>query len=176
MRGMKLSSALFALLFLCTAAGVCEAQTAGEPKAVPFRISSLGSAFAMQGDFEGEFRVYEEGIEVRLTDGLVRISPHCPYKGRRVFGSIKFALSAAADKGWKMVSASQKFWVERVMLPNDEYQLGPISFWIPKEAGADLSRHWMVVQMDDIALDIPGDEERNGYAFAQSYRDIFVSR
>jgi hypothetical protein len=174
MRVMK--SALFALFLLCAAAGVCEAQTAGEPKAVPFHISSLGSAFAMQGDFDGEYRVYEEGIEVRLTGGLVRISPHCPYKGRRVFGAIRFALTTAREKGWKMVSTSEKFWVERIMLPNDQYQLGPISFWIPKESGADLSKHWMVVQMDDITLDIPDGEERDGYAIAHSGRDIFVSR
>ena len=171
---MKLTLALVVALLLCAAADV-KAQSA-EPEAVPLRISSLKSPFAMQGDFEGEFRVYDEGVEVRLTRGLVRISDHSPYKGRRVFGAIRFALATATEKGWKMVSASPKFWVERVMLPNDEYQLGPISFWIPKEADADLSKHWLVVQMDDIALDIPATEQRDGYAYAQSCRDIFVRR
>jgi hypothetical protein len=132
--------ALFVALSLC-AAGEVRARASGGAEAVPFQISSLGSPFAMQGDFEGEFLVYDEGVEVRLAGGLVRVSPHCPYKGRRVFGALKFALATATDKGWKMVSASQKFWVERVMLPNDEYALGPISFWVPKEAAADLSKH-----------------------------------
>ncbi len=170
---MKFTLALCVAFLLC-AAGVGKAQTAGEPKVVPFHISSLETPFAMQGDFEGEFRVYDEGIEVRLTRGLVRISPHCPYEGRRVFGAIRFALAAATDKGWKMVSASPKFWVERVMLPNDEYELGPMSFWIPKEADLDLAKHWLAVQMDDIALDVNEKEPKDGYAFAQSCRDIFV--
>lgn len=172
---MKLTLALVVALLLC-AAGDVKAQAAGEPEAVPLRISSLNSPFAMQGDFEGEFRVYDEGVEVRLARGLVRISDHCPYKGRRVFGALTFALATATEKGWKMVSASPKFWVERVMLPNDEYQLGPISFWIPKEADVDLSKHWLVVRMDDIALDVAGKEPRDGYAYAQSCRDIFVRR
>jgi hypothetical protein len=30
--------------------------------------------------------------------------------------------------------------------------------------------------MDDIALDVPDEKERDGYAFAQSYREIFVGR
>lgn len=172
---MKLTMALVVALLLCAAVDV-RAQATGEPEAVPLRISSLDSPFAMQGDFEGEFRVHDEGIEVRLARGLVRVSDHCPYKGRRVFGAIRFALATAREKGWKMASASPKFWVERVMLPNDEYQLGPISFWIPKEAGADLSKHWLVVQLDDIALDIPPTEQRDGYALAKSERDIFVRR
>lgn len=172
---MKLTLGLLAALLLC-AAGDVRAQGVGAPEAVPFRISSLGTPFAMQGDFEGEFLVYDEGVEVRLARGLVRIGDHCPYKGRRVFGAISFALSTATEKGWKMVSASQKFWVERVMLPNDEYQLGPVSFWIPKEEEADLAGHWLTVQMDDIALDIPPKEQRTGYAFAQSRKDIFVRR
>src|SRR5688572_28289674 len=104
---MRLKSAL-CVLFLLSAASAVRAQEAGGPEVVPFRISSLNTPFAMQGDFEGEARVYDEGIEVRLARGLVRISPHCPYKGRRVFGALRFALATATEKGWKMASAGQK--------------------------------------------------------------------
>jgi len=173
---MRLKLLLFVALFLC-AASVVEAQVEGEPKAVPFHISSLDTAFAMQGDFEGEFRVYPDWVEVRLARGLVRISEHCPYKGRRVFGAIKFALAAGTDAGkWKMLGGSQKLWVERVMVPNDEHQLGEVSFWIPREPDADLSKNWLVVQLDDDVLDVPDGEKRKGYAFAQSCKDIFVRR
>ena len=173
---MKLTLALFVALLPC-AAGDVRAQASGEPKAVPLHVSSLKSPFAMQGDFEGEFRVYDEGVEVRLTRGLVRISDHCPYKGRRTFSAIHFALATTNEEGrWKLASHSQKLWVERVMVPNDEYELGPIYFWVPKEAEVDLSKHWLVVQLDDDVLDVPEKERRKGAAFAHSRRDVFVSR
>ena len=179
MRRRRLSYALFSLFslfLLCQASS--SAQTVTGSDAVPFHISSLDTAFAMQGDFEGEYRVYPEAIKVRLTKALVRIGTHCPYKGQREFQAIRFALATTRPDGkWEMAFKSQKFHVGRIMLPGDEYPLDAIEFTIPKEATTDLSKHWFVVQMDDLIIDHPTkNEPAQGYAFADSCHDIFVKK
>ncbi|HYE63954.1 MAG TPA: hypothetical protein VD966_00135 [Pyrinomonadaceae bacterium] len=166
--------ALVALLPLCPA--ISQAQDSTEP-AVPFHISSFGTPFAMQGDFVGEYRIHPDSIEVAVTRAVIRISDHCPYKGRRLLSSIQFGLSTETEKQrWKIASKSEEFLVGSVMSPNDEYTLGPAHFSIPKETSTDLSKHWLVVQLEDVVLDVPESKQKKGYAFAHSCRDIFTKR
>jgi hypothetical protein len=165
---------VFPLLFLCQPRA--RAQTVAEYEPIPFHISSLDTAFAMQGDFEGEYVVYPEGVSVRLTKALVRIGTNCAYKGARELRAISFALVTLNDEGrWKMDLRSLKYVVARVMRPGDEYRFDGVEFFIPKKLTTDLSKHWFVVQMDDWTRDVhEGDEPSEGFAFANSCRDIFV--
>jgi hypothetical protein len=165
---------VFPLLFLCQPRA--RAQTVAEYELVPFHISSLDTAFAMQGDFEGEYTVYPEGVSVRLTKALVRIGTHCPYKGARELRAISFALATNNDEGrWKMDLRSLKYVVARVMRPGDEYRFDGVEFFIPKKLTTDLSKHWFVVQMDDWTTDVhEGNEPSEGFAFAHSCRSIFA--
>lgn len=165
---------VFSFILLCQPAA--RAQTVADYEPIPLHISSLDTAFAMQGDFEGEYTVYPEGISVRLTKALVRIGTHCPYKGAREFRAISFALATLNDDGrWKMENRSLKYVVSRVMLPGDEYRFDGVEFFIPKRLTTDLSKHWFVVQMDDWILNFPaGAAPTEGFAFANSCRDIFV--
>ncbi|HYG80565.1 MAG TPA: hypothetical protein VD861_09270 [Pyrinomonadaceae bacterium] len=167
---------VFPLLLLCQPAA--RAQAVAEYEPVPFRISSLDTAFAMQGDFEGEYTVYPEGISVRLTKALVRIGTHCPYKGAREFRAISFGLATLNENGrWKTANRSLKHPVARVMLPGDEYRFEGVEFFIPKRLATDLSKHWLVVQMDDWVLNHPvRAEPTEGFAFASSCRDIFIKK
>jgi hypothetical protein len=173
---MKTLITLAAILLLCPF--VARAQDAAEPEAVPFHITSYNTPFAMQGDFEGEYRVYPKSIEVSLSRAVIRISEHCPYKGRREFAALGMILASMGpngkvDKRFK----SEKLTVGRVMLPGDEYSLGSIHFSIPKEETTDLSKHWFAIYMDDIVLDHP--TRRNpvqGFALALSLKDIFTHR
>jgi hypothetical protein len=73
-----------------------------------------------------------------------------------------------------MVDAGQEFFLEQVMSPGDMHSLGELYFDIPKDNSIDLSKHWLVVQMEDTVLDIPEERRRKGYAFAHSCRDIFT--
>ena len=167
--------ALAAMLLLCACAG--RAQESVAPEAVPFHFSSFDTGFAMQGDFEGEYRVYPHSIEVSLSKAVIRISEHCPYKGRREFAALSFRLATTTPDGkWDMDFESQKFFVSRIMTPGDEYTLGPVHFSIPKEETTDLSKHWFVVQMDDNALDLPSGGQSAGFAFAHSCKDIFIPK
>lgn len=179
---MKRRRLFYALLPVCLFLLLFEpearAQTVAEYEPIPFHISSLDTAFAMQGDFEGEYTVFPEGISVRLTKALVRISTHCPYKGAREFHAISFALATLNENGrWKMDNRSLKHPVAKVMLPGDEYRFDGVEFFIPKKLTTDLSKHWFVVQLDDWVLNFPaGAEPTEGFAFANSCRDIFIKK
>ena len=168
---------VFSLLLLCQPAARAQ-KVVAEGETVPFHISSLDTAFAMQGEFEGEYTVYPKAVRVRLTKALVRIGTHCPYKGPREFHALQFALATYSEEGrWKSVYKSRKYTVRRVMSPGDEYTFEGVEFVIPKPAAADLTKHWFVVQMDDLIVDGPlEDGTVEGFAFAHSRQDIFVKK
>ncbi len=150
-------------------------QHPSESSAVPFHISSRGTAFGMQGTFDGEYRVYPNSIEITVTNATIYISEKCPYQGRREVATIKFGLATGiAEKRWKTASRSESFAVGRVMSPGEEHTLTSLHFSIPKETSTDLSKHWFVVELEDVILDL-GEEEkrRTGYSYAHSDRSIF---
>ena len=170
MRRKMLASVL--LLITCALA---QAQDAGVSEATPFSISSLNSPFAVQGDFKGEYRIFPDRIELRITTADIRIGEHCPYKGRRLLTVMKFGL--ATNNGgtrWKVARVGQGFPLEYVMGPGDMRSLGEIYFSIPIDDSVDVSKHWVVVQVEEIALDVPEEKLQKGYAFAHSCRDIFT--
>lgn len=164
----------FALMILLVVSVLTKAQDADVPEARPFNISSLNTPFAMQGDFKGEYRIYPDWIEVKVTKANIHISHHCPYKGRRLLSAIKFGLATNTDgKQWKIAHAGQEFFLEQVMRPGDVHSLGELYFHIPIERPMDLSQHWLVVQMEDVVLDVAEEKQRKGYAYAHSCKDIF---
>ena len=176
-----MKSLLVALLLLCPTIAFAQevpdslAHEVSEPVAVPFHFTSYDTPFAMQGEFKGEYRVFSNSIEVRLTKAVVRIATHCPYKGRRQFDGLTFFLATQKPDGkWDRNFKSPKLPVGWVMKPGDEYVFqGDIYLNIPKEPTTDLSKYWFVVQMDDITLDHTNGEPRQGYALAMSCKDIF---
>ena len=163
-----------ALLILLIASSSVIAQERGTPEAQSFSISSLNTAFAMQGDFEGEYRVYPDHIEMRVTKADISISEHCPYKGRRLLTGVKFGLAVKTHNKWKIATAAQEFTLEQVMNPGDTHNLGELYFYIPKDDSLAMSKHWLVVQMASTALDLPEESQRKGFAYAHSRCDIFA--
>jgi hypothetical protein len=139
-----------------------------------FNISSFGTPFAMQGDFEGEYVVFPNRIEIRVTKANIRISEHCPYKGRRLLSGVSFGLATTTEgKKWKIGYRGSEYLLEQIMRPGDVVSLGELYFSIPFDGTIDLSKHWLVIQMNDTALDVPKEEPVAGFAFAHSSRDIF---
>ena len=164
-----------ALLILLITASFAAAQVGGAPESQPFTISSLNTPFAMQGDFAGEYRIYPDRIELRLTKADISISEHCPYKGRRLFSGIKFGLAVNTDgKRWKIATAAPEYFLDQVMSPGETHNLGELYFYIPRDDSIDLSKHWLVVQMSATAIDFPEEKQRKGHAYAHSCRDIFT--
>jgi hypothetical protein len=166
-----LASTLIALLAVFP---VTKAQETDVLKAGSFQISSLNTAFATQGDFEGEYRIHPDQIELKVTKADIRISEHCPYKGHRLLSAVKFILVTKTEEGRrKIVSTGQEFSLAQVMGPGDSYSLGEMYFKIPIQASIDLSQHWLLVQIDETTLDDPEEGPTKGFAYAQSCKDIF---
>lgn len=163
------------LMILLAASLSTKAQDTNVPEARPFHISSLDTAFAMQGDFTGEYRIYPDWIDVKVTEASILISQHCPYQGRRLLSGMKFGLATNTDgKAWKIAHAAPAFVLEQVMRPGDVHFLDELYFRIPIERSMDFSRHWLVVQMADVALDVGGENPPKGHAYAHSCKDIFA--
>lgn len=162
------------LMILLVASGSTKAQGVTLPEARPFHISSLNTAFAMQGDFTGEYRIYPDWIEVKVTKTNIRVSDHCPYKGRRLLSAMKFGLATNTDgKKWKIAHAARAVVLEQVMRPGDEHSLDELYFHIPIERSMDFSQHWLVVQMEEVSLDVAEENHPKGHSYAHSCKDIF---
>lgn len=170
-------AAAAALLLLSQPAG-SRAQGAAPPQATPFKISSLGTAFAVQVEVEGTYTVNESYVEVSVERAYIYVSERCPYQGRRLVNTLLVGLATPSPRGgWEIEHRSLPLYVERVMGPRDEHRLAGLHFQIPKNEAADLSKRWLVVEAEELALDVP-DAERDvkGYAFAHSRRDLFATQ
>ena len=152
------------------------AQSAGEPKSLPFHISSRGSAYGVQGDFEGTLRVYESSIEVYVSKATISVSEKCPYQGRRRINYIKFGLWNEKASKWKVENIATPLYLYVIMSPREEYSLSDLHFTLPKEITLDLARRWLVVEIQEDALDLPIENRKIGYAFVHSCPDIFIQQ
>jgi len=162
---------LVSLIFLCLALSVSivHAQSTGEEaKAKPFHISSRNSAFGVQGEFEGTYRVTKSSVEVEVTKGTLYVSEHCPYQGRRRINYIKFGLGNRSASTWKMENSAVPFYLNVIMSPRDEYSLSELHFSLPTEGTIDLTKRWLVLEIQEDALDLPSDQDMKGYAFVHS--------
>jgi hypothetical protein len=81
--------------------------------------------------------------------------------------------SASASGKWTVVSHARAIPVGETLRPGDKYQADKMRFSIPRESSIDLTKCWLVVEMGELTLD-SNDEDKVGYAFAQSDHDIFA--
>lgn len=168
-------AAVAALLLVSQPAETRARGTQGQAK--PFVISSLGTPFAVQVKLEGTYTVNESYVEVNVERAYIYVSEHCPYKGRRSIDTLLIGLATTNPSGrWEMENRSLPIIIERVMGPRDEYRLAGLQFQIPRNAGTNLSKRWLVVETEETALDVPdNDPDRKGYALAHSCRNLFAA-
>jgi len=167
---------------LAAAVALLLSQTAetcaqGAPRRdVPFTISSFGTAFGVQVKVEGTYTAHDTYVELNVERVLIYVSEHCPYQGRRLVNTIAVGLAANTPRGrWDIENRSLPVYVERVMAPREEYRLAGLHFQIPRSAGTDLSKRWLVVVTEETSLDLPdGDGDGKGYHLAHSRRNIFA--
>lgn len=172
---MKHKLALLVAFFLM-GASIAYAQSVGESVSKPFQFSSRGTAFGVQGEFEGTYLIHAEFIEVSVTKATIYVSEHCPYQGRRSINQLKFGLAAeiGLDGRWKIESAGQSLALGLVMSPKEEYALYNLYFFIPKDSGIDLTKRWFVAEIQTDPLDLPEEKSKTGYVYAFSCKDIFL--
>jgi len=165
---------LLAAFLLSTSPAHGQPRNTGGPQ--PFHVSSRGSANGVQTELEGIFVVNPESIEVNVTKATIYVSEHCPYQGRRSVNQLKLGLAAEVDSEgkWKIESSGLPLLLNLVMSPKEDYVLHNLSFLIPKESNADLSKRWFVAEIQTNVLDLPDQRDQVGYVFAFSCKDVFV--
>jgi hypothetical protein len=164
---------LFVLLSAWATTGSAQGLEESEP--VAFHIRSSDPSSAVQGFFEGEYRIHPASIEVQVTTMVVRINQGSSYKGRRLLGKMRMGLvTSAGGGGLKTVVLSKAQYIGRVMEPGDEYTYVPFRFSIPKRGSLDLSKHWLVVQFENALWDIAGEEGKPEHISIASAKDIFL--
>lgn len=168
---MKFLITLIAVAFLATPARVAPGAA---PEARPFRISSIGTAFGVQAQVDGEYTIEANRIRLRIAKAEILVSQHCPYKGRRQLSELRIGLGTRVEgRSWKIDQKGQSFLLSNVMAPGDKFEFNEVFLDIPLDPTVDLSTHWLVLQIEEIALDIPDQGDRKGYAFAHSACDVF---
>lgn len=173
MRSIFLTLPLLILTFSAT--GYAQAET--DSTGIPFLISSRGDACAMQGTFEGEYRLHPDRIEVTVTKATIYISPACPYQGRREIASLRLSLATELEGSrWGIRWRSERALLGRIMSPGEEYALEGLHFAIPRDEAMDLIRHWLIFVIEGSVLDAGEEQRRPGYCAAHSCRDIFSRR
>ena len=165
---------IFTLLVLGLPAAY--AQSAGEAEGTPFHISSRGSTYGVQGEFEGTYRITDSSVEVYVSKGALYVSEHCPYQGRRRINYIRLGLWNQEASKWRVENSAPPLYLSVVMSPREEHPLSDLHFTLPKEGTIDLAERWLVVEIQEDALDAPAEEGKKGYAFVHSCEDIFIKR
>ena len=96
------------LIFMCLALSVptAHAQSITETEDQPFHISSRNSAFGVQGEFEGTYRVTKSSVEVYVKKGMLYVSEHCSYQGRRRINYIMFGLGNQGASSWRVENSA----------------------------------------------------------------------
>lgn len=171
---MKLVFTLIAIAFLATPAQVAPGPA---PDARPFRISSIGTAFGVQTQVDGEYVIEADRIRLRITRAEILVSEHCPYKGRRQLSKLRIDLATRVEgRSWKSNQKGQTLLLNNVMGPGEKFEFNEVYLDIPLDAGTDLSKHWMVLMIEEVSLDLPelpDLQDRKGYSFAHSACDVF---
>jgi len=164
------------IAFFLLGASMTYAQSGGDPGSKAFHFSSRGTAFGVQGEFEGTYLIHDDSIEVSVTKATIYVSENCPYQGRRSVNELRFGLATetSSDGRWKIESAGQSLTLGLVMSPKEEYALFNLYFLIPKEASIDLTKDWFVVEIQTDPLDIPQEKNKRGYVYAFSCKDMFL--
>jgi hypothetical protein len=150
------------------------AQNAGDNTAASFQISSLNSPFALAGTFDGEYQIRPDSIEITISRADISLRDNCPYRGRRQLAFINVALASTNASGKKtIIGHARAIPIGETLSPGDKYLGEKMRFSIPKDSSLDLSNCWLVVEMGELTLD-SSEEDRVGYAFATSDKNIFA--
>lgn len=165
---------LLVAVILALSATAARAQAAKDATPASFSISSLKTSFALAGNFEGEYKLKDDAVEITLSNAEILLRDNCPYRGRRLLSFINVALATTNAAGRQTVLGhARAIPVGETMKPGDRYVATKLRFSIPRDSNTDLTKCWLIVEMGEISLDSQ-DEDKVGYAFAQSERDIFA--
>jgi hypothetical protein len=161
------------ILLVCGVTSV-RAQSVGENAGASFRISSVKSPFALAGTFDGEYQIRPDSIEITISKADIALRDNCPYRGRRQLAFINVALATTDASGKKtVINHARAIPIGETLSPGDNYLAEKLRFSISKDVNLDLTNCWLVVELGELTLD-SSDEDKVGYSFAPSDKNIFV--
>jgi hypothetical protein len=145
--------------------------------ASPIYISSIGGSFPIEGLFDGTFQAQPDSIEVTFPSAEIRVRPLETYNGDRQIVSVKVGLGRPlADGKWDGFNWIELAAINRRLRVGDRMTFAPPRpIQIPVGSSMDLAKHWIIVRIDSIPVDRPKEQQRVGYSYAHSPRDVFVS-
>lgn len=141
-----------------------------------FRFNSEGGIFAVQGNFAGLLSVRPDRVSLALEEADIFLGRQMHFTTRRRIGSVTFGLAAAIDgKPWDIVRVGSAFQVNQVLTPGGNIRLGHQLVTIPIDDKLDLSKCWIVVKIDDTALNLGVAKQTQGHALVHSARGLFAA-
>ena len=142
---LRRSKRLF-LLFSAFACAGARGPSAEPPIGVPFRISSLGAGYIVQGAFWGATTLTADHINVRVDSALVRRPD--PGMLRIPWIRLRAGLGVPTEGGrWRMRQSS-----DSIVLPESGtstlFTLGPTQFRIATPEGFDSAKEYLFFQFE----------------------------
>jgi hypothetical protein len=134
-----------------------------------FTISSLEDTFfQLIGICEGSYKVHWFYIEVELEKVSLTLRDLPSYKdhGDLTLQSFTLGLGATTDSGWH-IPDRDAYELNQLIRRKQTISLKPMKFTIPKRWNEDLSKRWLVVQLQ---------HQNTSFAYMHSYRDMFINR
>jgi hypothetical protein len=151
-------------------------QSATDSASHPFHISSMESGFSFAGVFDGKYVLNSDSVEIDVEKATISLRDNAQYHGRRRLVSLTVGLAVALGQDrWKIAKVGNLSSIDKIMKPGDQYDAQMLHFSIPRKKRSDLSKNWLVFQIEERTLDLGETKAlRPGHSYAHSERDIFV--
>lgn len=162
-------------------------QPANPANGSRFHFTSVGTPFAIQGDFRGVYRLESNRIVFDVAQAVISERADIKYLPNRYVTAMQFRLTRIIDakKGaWDAVTRSEEMSLDLHLRPGERVSLKPFRIAVPIPAGTDLKGHWISIQLTDtfvrqsdgIRYD-GGNNGQNkvshGFAYVHGKPDIF---
>lgn len=135
-------------------------------KPLSVRLSSVGSPFAIQSQFQAQCRLDPNGLTVEVKQGAVLLRPGMV--PRRLV-SLKVGLARPKGDAWESALWSEPLAVGRDMKPGERVNIAPHTFSIRLDPSVDLTTHWLIVEHQEAFGD-----GRAGSSYVHSARNVFA--
>lgn len=140
-----------------------------EPARHPFTFDNLGSPFGIGAVISGEYAIWDNDLILHDCVVTIHQQAHCVNPDGRDVAAICLKITEWNDQcEWVWSSRdAEEFPVEHLLLPDEEYVIGPFSYEIPIESPEWLRGKRLTLQVFDMTYG-------RGSHFAHSSGQLFV--
>lgn len=143
---------------------------------MPLYISSIGSGFAVEGQFDGTYQVHPDFIELNFKTAEIRVVGSPANQRPERVTAIKIGLARRAHgEGWDIQNNLEMAAPNQVLRVGQSMRFTPTPMRIPIGGSLDLSDRWLVVEIQVVDSALPNVSSNVRACFAHSDRDIFAA-